>query len=59
MAGGARSGQREIVDALKEMGGRWNPKKRVWEVRYDRVLDLDLAGPIAWKHTDLDASIYM
>jgi len=47
VAGGARSGQREIADALKEVGGRWNLEKRVWEVRYDRVLDLDLAGRIA------------
>ena len=43
---------------MKEVGGRWNPKKRVWEVRYDRVLDfLGLDGRIVSKHTDVDASI--
>jgi len=28
----------ELRAALKEVGGRWNPEKRVWEVRYDRIV---------------------
>ena len=36
----------ELRDALKAAGGRWNPKKRAWEVRYDRIVDLDLEDRI-------------
>ena len=32
----------DLRDALKGAGGRWDPKKRVWKVRYDRIVALRL-----------------
>ncbi|MBI3246582.1 MAG: hypothetical protein HYZ50_08760 [Deltaproteobacteria bacterium] len=31
---------------IKRAGGKWNPHRRVWEVRYDQVLALGLADRI-------------
>jgi hypothetical protein len=38
--------ERELRDAVASAGGRWNPQKRVWEVRYDRIVDLGLEDRI-------------
>jgi hypothetical protein len=32
---------------LKEAGGTWNPQRRVWELRYGRVIALGLEDRIA------------
>ena len=32
---------------VKQAGGRWNPERRVWQLRYDRVVALGLTGRIA------------
>ena len=29
---------------VKAEGGRWNPERQVWELRYDRVRRLELEG---------------
>ncbi len=54
----------ELRDALKDAGGRWNPKKRAWQgpVRPDRGPGLGgpdrvKASTCRCKHTDVDASI--
>jgi hypothetical protein len=31
---------------VKGVGGKWNPQRGVWEVRYDRVMALGLANRI-------------
>jgi len=36
----------ELRDALKGVGGRWNPKKRLWEVQYDQIVALGLEDRI-------------
>lgn len=32
----------ELRNEVKRAGGKWNPKRRVWEMRYDRVVALRL-----------------
>jgi hypothetical protein len=32
---------------VKQAGGRWNPERRVWQLRYDRVVALGLTSRIA------------
>jgi len=32
---------------VKQAGGRWNPQRRIWQLRYDRVVALGLTGRIA------------
>jgi hypothetical protein len=32
----------ELQSKVKSTGGRWNRKRRVWEMRYDRVKELGL-----------------
>ena len=56
---GRRAGRKEDIVSLrvewqesilratvKGAGGRWNPGTRLWELPYDRVVDLDLEGRI-------------
>ena len=31
---------------VKQAGGRWNPERRVWEMRYDCAVELGLEGRI-------------
>ena len=31
---------------VKQAGGRWNPQRRIWQLRYDRVVALGLTGRI-------------
>ena len=33
-----------VRDRVKQAGGRWNPARRVWQLRYDRAVALGL-GP--------------
>jgi len=35
-----------IQQTLRKAGGRWNPTRRVWEIRYDRAVTLGLADRI-------------
>ncbi len=32
----------ELRHTVKTAGGRWNPARRLWELRYDRVVELGL-----------------
>lgn len=36
----------ELRDRVKQAGGTWNPDRRVWQLRYDRVLALGLKSRI-------------
>ena len=36
----------ELRDKVKTAGGRWNPARRLWELRYDRVVALGLEDRI-------------
>lgn len=36
----------EIRQRVKRAGGRWDPKRRVWELRYERVAELGLEARI-------------
>jgi len=33
---------RELQGKVKHAGGKWNPRRRVWEIRYDRMVELGL-----------------
>jgi len=35
-----------VRDRVKQAGGTWNPKRRVWQLCYDRVVALGLNGRI-------------
>ena len=35
-------GEKEIAHRVKQAGGKWHPQKRVWEIRYDRAVELGL-----------------
>ena len=35
-----------IRDRVKQAGGRWNPERRIWQLRYDRVVALGLTRRI-------------
>ncbi len=35
-----------VRDRVKQAGGTWNPARRVWQLRYDRVVALGLNGRI-------------
>ena len=35
-----------VRDRVKQAGGTWNPERRVWQLRYDRVIDLGLSRRI-------------
>ena len=36
----------ELRDLVKQVGGKWNRRRKVWELRYDRVVALKLAARI-------------
>ena len=36
----------EVRRQVKSAGGRWNPQRGVWELRYERVVALGLEGRI-------------
>ncbi len=36
----------QVRKAVKEAGATWNPQRRVWELRHDRVVDLGLEDRI-------------
>ena len=36
----------EIRTLVKQAGGTWNPERKVWQLRYDRVVVLDLISRI-------------
>jgi hypothetical protein len=38
---------------VKRVGGKWNPQRGVWEVRYDHVMALGLADRIAEDHESI------
>ena len=35
-----------VRDRVKQAGGTWNPQRRVWQLRYDRVVALGLNSRI-------------
>jgi hypothetical protein len=35
-----------VRDHVKQAGGTWNPERRVWHLRHDRVVALGLTGRI-------------
>ncbi len=35
-----------VRERVKQAGGKWNPDRRVWQLRYDRVMALRLASRI-------------
>jgi hypothetical protein len=35
-----------VRDRVKRAGGTWNPERRVWQLRYDRVVELGLTSRI-------------
>ncbi|HKR61535.1 MAG TPA: hypothetical protein VJS64_17745 [Pyrinomonadaceae bacterium] len=35
-------GEVELGRKVKATGGKWNPAKRLWEIRYDQAVALDL-----------------
>jgi hypothetical protein len=35
-----------VRDRVKQAGGTWNPERRVWQLRYDRVVALGLKSSI-------------
>lgn len=35
-------GEKELASRVKRAGGRWNRRKRAWEIRYDRAVELGL-----------------
>jgi hypothetical protein len=38
--------EEEIRTQIKEVGGRWNPEKKVWEIRFKEVKKMGLEGRI-------------
>jgi hypothetical protein len=36
----------ELQRRIKQAGGKWNPARRVWELRYDRAVALGLKDRI-------------
>jgi len=36
----------EVRDRVKQAGGTWNPQRRAWQLRYDRVVALGLNSRI-------------
>ncbi len=43
--------EKELRDTVKTAGGRWHPERRLWELLYDRVVELGLEDRIV---RDLD-----
>ena len=48
-----------IRDRVKTAGGRWDPARRLWELRYDRVLALGLEDRIIRELEKSPKSIYI
>ena len=38
--------ERDVQHTIRAAGGVWNRAKRVWELRYDQVVELDLAARV-------------
>jgi hypothetical protein len=36
----------EMRDRVKQAGGKWNRRRKVWDMRYDRVVALTLEARI-------------
>jgi hypothetical protein len=36
----------ELRDQVKQVGGKWNRRRKVWELRYDHVVALKLEARI-------------
>jgi hypothetical protein len=36
----------EMRDQVKQAGGKWNPSRKIWELRYGQVVGLKLEGRI-------------
>ena len=36
----------EMRDRVKQVGGKWNRRRKVWEMRYDQVVTLKLEARI-------------
>ena len=39
-------GEVELQRRVKQAGGKWNPTRKLWELRYEQVLKLKLKGRI-------------
>jgi hypothetical protein len=39
-------GEKQLQDRVRRAGGRWNAKVRLWEMRYDGVVQLGLKSRI-------------
>ena len=39
-------GETEIGRRVRQAGGKWNPQKKVWELRYDQVVKLGMENRI-------------
>jgi hypothetical protein len=47
-------GEVEVGRQVKRAGGKWNPQKKVWELRYDQVVKLGLQDRVVG-YMDIDA----
>lgn len=46
--------ERDVQLRIKQVGGKWNWRKRVWELRYDAVLELGLRNRmVGWEDEDI------
>jgi hypothetical protein len=41
-----RWGEAELASRVRRAGGKWNREKRLWELRYDRAVQLELQDRI-------------
>ena len=41
--------EKELQDKVKKTGGRWDRKRQVWDIRYEKVLELGLKDRIIEK----------
>jgi hypothetical protein len=41
-----RWGELELAGRVRDAGGRWNRETRLWELRYDRAVQLELQDRI-------------
>jgi hypothetical protein len=37
-------GEKQLQQRVRRAGGRWNAKVKLWELRYDRVVELGIEG---------------
>jgi len=47
-------GEVEVGRQVRRAGGKWNPRKKVWELRYDQVVKLGLRERLVG-YIDIDA----